>query len=157
MLKNFWYVIEFSKGISHAPVRLTVLGRQLVAYREPCNPVVMSDLCIHWGAALSSGEVEGGCLRCPYDGWKYQPGGRGIEIPALPRDRSIPHKAWFDSYPALDRYGWLWGCLGDLPVAERSPHLATVIPSLAGRQDPELANAWIMPEVPTWRSPCVDN
>lgn len=120
MLKNFWYAIEFSSVVTRQPMRLTVLGQELVLYRDTQNkPVVMSDLCVHRGGALSDGELDGDCIRCPYHGWKYESNGACVEIPANPPGRAIPIKARVDAYPAQDKYGYIWAFLGDLPEAER--------------------------------------
>ncbi len=123
MLKNFWYAVEFSEAVkANQPVRLTVLGQELVLYRDTKgNPVCMSDLCIHRGGALSDGDVSGDCLICPYHGWKFEPGGACVDIPANLDGVPIPKKARVDAYPALDRYGWIWVFLGDLPEEERPP------------------------------------
>ncbi len=134
MIKNFWYAIEFSEEITTTPKRLTILGQELVLYRDTAGkPIVMSDLCIHRGGALSDGFVEGDCIRCPYHGWKFQPDGECIEIPANPPGRGIPQKARVDAYPAVDKYNWVWVFLGDLPEAERPP-----IPELPHFDNPEL-------------------
>lgn len=126
MLKNFWYAIEFSEEITTTPKRLTILGQELVLYRDTKgNPVVMSDLCVHRGGALSEGFVEGDCIRCPYHGWKFKADGECIEIPANPHGRPIPKKARVDAYPAVDKYNWVWVFLGDLPEAER-PSIPTL-------------------------------
>lgn len=134
MLKNFWYAIEFSEEVTTTPKRLTILGQELVLYRDTKgNPVVMSDLCVHRGGALSDGFLEGDCIRCPYHGWKYKPDGECVEIPANPAGRAIPKKARVDSYPAVDKYNWVWTFLGDLPEAERPS-----IPDLPHFDNPDL-------------------
>ena len=134
MLKNFWYAIEFSEEVTTTPKRLTILGQELVLYRDTKgNPVVMSDLCVHRGGALSDGFIEGDCIRCPYHGWKYKPDGECIEIPANPEGRQIPKKARVDAYPSVDKYNWVWVFLGDLPEAERPS-----IPTLPHFDNPEL-------------------
>jgi len=131
MLKNFWYPIEFSSAITGNPKRLTVMGTPLVLYRKAGDNkvVAMSDWCAHRGAALSGGRRDGDCVRCPYHGWKYQPDGACIEIPANPRGAPVPKKARVRAYPAEDRYGWIWLFMGDLPEADRPP-----IPVLALRR-----------------------
>lgn len=43
-----------------------------------------------------------------------------MKIPAQP-DRPVPRKARVDSYPAQERYGFVWVYLGDLPEEERPP------------------------------------
>jgi len=134
MLKNLWYAIEFSDALRDSPLRLKVLGQDLVLYRDSHgNPVCMSDLCVHRGGALSDGWVEGDCIVCPYHGWNYEPSGACVRIPANAAGMPIPRKARVDSYPAVDRYGWIWAFLGDLPEAERPP-----LPDLSGMEDASL-------------------
>lgn len=122
MLKNFWYALEESAGISRAPKKVVVMGQELVLFRKSDGRVVaLSNLCIHRGAALSDGNVEGDCVRCPYHGWTFGPDGGCREIPANPKGAPIPKKAHVDAYPVEERYGWVWVYLGDLPEAERPP------------------------------------
>ena len=122
MLKNFWYAVEFSSAIADEPKRITVLGQELVLYRDSRgHAVCMSDLCVHRGGALSDGEIVGDCLRCPYHGWKYEPNGACVEIPSSQAGTPIPKKARVDSYPVQEKYGWIWVFLGDLPEEERPP------------------------------------
>ncbi len=122
MFKNFWYAVEFSKDVTTKPKKIICLGQQLVVYRKSDGSVAcLSDLCVHRGAALSKGELKGDCLVCPYHGWEYEPNGAVSKIPANPPERSIPKKARVDSYPTIERYGFLWVFLGDLPEEERPP------------------------------------
>lgn len=122
MLKNFWYAIEWSDAIGQEPKRLTVLGQELVLYRNSKNEVVcMSDLCVHRGGALSDGWREGDCIVCPYHAWKYDDGGRCVRIPAAAPGSAVPKKARVDAYPTKEKYGWVWVFLGDLPEHERPP------------------------------------
>lgn len=122
MLKNFWYAVEFASRVTAKPVRATVLGQHLALYRTPeGRPVALSDLCVHRGAALSGGAVKRDCIVCPYHGWEYAPDGGCVNIPANPPGRAIPRKARVDSYPACERYGFIWVFLGDLPETERPP------------------------------------
>src|SRR4051794_6801913 len=121
MLKNFWYAVEFGDRVTNKPVRITVLGRHLTLYRTPSGKIVaLSDLCVHRGAALSGGWLKDDCIVCPYHGWEYRPDGQCVKIPAQP-DRAVPGKARVDSYPTVERYGFIWVYLGDLPEEERPP------------------------------------
>jgi phenylpropionate dioxygenase-like ring-hydroxylating dioxygenase large terminal subunit len=122
MLKNFWYAVEFAGRVTAKPTRVTVLGQHLALYRTPDGaPVALSDLCVHRGAALSGGWTRGDRVVCPYHGWEYRPDGACVKIPANQPGRTIPRKARVDSYPALERYGFVWVFMGDLPEAERPP------------------------------------
>lgn len=136
MLKNFWYAVEFSAAVSSQPLPVRLMGQNYVLYRSSQGQVVaLADRCIHRGAALSAGWVEGNCIRCPYHGWRYEGNGTCIEIPADQPGIPIPKRARVDSFPVEERYGFIWLFVGDLPAAQRPP-----IPDL-----PEFGN-------PNWRS-----
>ena len=122
ILKNFWYPSELSKTITNKPKRITLLGQELVLYRDTSSKVVaLNNLCVHRGGSLAQGQVEGNCIRCPYHGWKYSTDGACVEIPANEPGTSIPKQAHLDAYPVQEKYGWVWLFLGDLLEAERPP------------------------------------
>lgn len=135
MLKNFWYALEFSRAVTQEPKRVVALGQQLVLYRRPSNgeAVAMSNWCTHRGASLSGGRLEGDCIRCPYHGWKFQPNGLCVEIPAHPELARPPERAHVKAYPVQEKYGWVWAFFGDLPEAARP-----LIPALSDFADPAL-------------------
>ena len=122
MYKNFWYACGQSTSITAKPRKMKMLGQNLVAYRrEDGEAVVMSDLCIHRGGALSGGWIEDGCLRCPYHGWKFDKDGKCVEIPANGKTKTVPSRARVDAYPTAEKYGFTWVFLGELPEEERPP------------------------------------
>lgn len=122
MLKNFWYALCLSTEVTDKPIRVTALGNELVIYRtSDGSPVVMSDLCVHRGGALSDGWIKDDCVVCPYHGWEFEKDGSCVKIPANIEGRSIPAKARVDQYPTQEKYGFIFGFLGDLPEDERPP------------------------------------
>ncbi len=133
MLKNLWYVVAPSAQLHDQLLPVRLLGQPFVAFRDQAGAVhLLSDICVHRGGALSAGNKIGGEVQCPYHGWRF--GGDGIctAIPAQP-DLRIPAKARVDAYPTLERYGWIWAFLGDLPEAERAP-----LPSLDWVDSPDI-------------------
>jgi phenylpropionate dioxygenase-like ring-hydroxylating dioxygenase large terminal subunit len=132
MLKNLWYVVARADGLGTHPIKATVIGQDFAVFRDNAGkPVVLSDICIHRGGSLSGGLVTGaGHIECPYHGWQFGADGVCARIPAQP-DSAIPAKARVDSYPAVERYGWIWAFLGDLAEAERPP-----LPDLSWTEDP---------------------
>lgn len=133
MLKNLWYVVEQSDRVGTAPVRSRLLGQDLVVFRDGGGTArVLSDICIHRGGSLAGGLVVDGSVECPYHGWRFAGDGRCTRIPAQP-DAKIPERARVDAYPTIERWGWIWAFLGDLPEAERPP-----LPDLAWIDDPGL-------------------
>ena len=122
MLKNFWYACEFSSSVTDKPKQILMLNQRFVLYRNSQKQVVaLKDQCPHRGAALSLGWVEDGCIRCPYHGWQFQADGRCIDIPANQPGVPIPKKAFVETYPVQEKYGFIWLFYGDLAAAERYP------------------------------------
>jgi phenylpropionate dioxygenase-like ring-hydroxylating dioxygenase large terminal subunit len=135
MLKNFWYAVAWDNEVTGQPRKVTVLGQDLALFRTPDGRAhCVSDLCVHRGGSLGKGWMKDGCIVCPYHGWEFKPDGECNRIPASPGGGPIPKKARVDAYPTVERYGWVWVFLGDLPEEERPP-----IPEF-----PELEN-------PAWR------
>lgn len=138
MLKNFWYALCLSTEVKDKPIRVTALSNELVIYRTANGtPVVMSDLCVHRGGALSDGWTKGDCVVCPYHGWEFEKDGSCIKIPANIEGRSIPAKARVDQYPTVEKYGFVFAFLGDLPEAERPP-----LPEIPEFDKPEYRKIW---------------
>lgn len=138
MLKNFWYALCLSTEVKEKPIRVTALGNELVIYRNSKQePVVMSDLCVHRGGALSDGWTKGDCVVCPYHGWEYEQDGSCVRIPANLQGMAIPRKARVDRYPTAEKYGFIFGFLGDLPEAERPP-----LPHFPEFDEPQYKPLW---------------
>jgi len=122
VLKNFWYACEFSAAVTNKPKQIVMLNQRFALYRNSQGQVVaLKDQCSHRGAAISMGWLENDCIRCPYHGWKFQSDGQCIEIPSNGLGTPIPKKAYINSYPVQEKYGFVWLFYGDLPEKERPP------------------------------------
>ena len=112
MLKNLWYGIEFSSVLGATPIKLGILGQKLVAYRRSNGtPVLLQDTCPMCGAPLSQGQIQGDDIACARGDALVHPDGTIAGAPG----RVV------DAYPAEERYGLIFGFMGDLPEAERLP------------------------------------
>ncbi|WP_419841135.1 Rieske 2Fe-2S domain-containing protein [Candidatus Poriferisodalis sp.] len=130
-IKNNWYAVEFGHEVAAGPVLARIHGHDLVLWRSTDGAVhAQSDLCVHRGGSLAGGTVEGDCVQCPYHGWRYDADGACVRIPANRSGVPIPKKARIDAYPCVERYGFVWVFLGDLPPAERPP-----LPELDGLEE----------------------
>lgn len=119
-IKNHWYAIEFGNKVKTQPVLAKVHNHDLVLWRNPDGTInAQSDLCVHRGGSLAGGKVVGNCVQCPYHGWMYDRSGACVKIPSNREGLPIPKKARVDSYPCVERYGFVWVFLGDLPSEER--------------------------------------
>jgi phenylpropionate dioxygenase-like ring-hydroxylating dioxygenase large terminal subunit len=120
---NFWYPVAASDAVTHEkPLRTRILTLDFVAFRDTAGKAhVLSDTCVHRGAALGKGKVKGDCVECPYHGWQYDGSGHCRTIPSLAAGDQPPPRAKVDSYPVEEKYGIVFAFLGDLPEAERPP------------------------------------
>ena len=103
-----WYCVAEEAELAGGAVRrLRAFGQELVLWRgEDGEPHLFEAYCPHLGAHLGvGGRVEGAALRCPFHAWKFDGGGRCIEIPYAKR---IPPKATVPSWPIARRSGLLF-------------------------------------------------
>lgn len=124
MYINFWYPAEESRNLTSNPIKVRLLGQDFVVFRDSAGSAhCLSNICVHRGAALSEGKVQGDCVECPYHGWWFNGEGVCTRIPSLGLEGKIPARAKVDSYPVQEKYGLVFVFLGDLPSAERPPLL----------------------------------
>lgn len=120
MYINFWYPVAACEDLTNEkPLRVRILCLDFVAFRDAAgNAHMLSDTCIHRGAALGEGKIVDDCVQCPYHGWQYDGAGRCTHIPSIPGEQP-PARAKVDSYPVQEKYGIVFAFLGDLPEEER--------------------------------------
>lgn len=123
VLESEWHPVYIAKDLKEAPVSVIVLGERVAVFRAASGSVhALRDLCVHRGAMLSKGRVEGETLVCPYHGWKYDGSGACVCIPAQAKTDKIPPRARATKYHAVEKYGLVWVCIGepksDLPYFE---------------------------------------
>ncbi len=112
-MRLFWQPIyvaaELERGRA-APIR--IMSEDFTLYRgESGAPQVLAQRCAHRGTQLSTGWVEGDCVRCFYHGWKYDASGQCVEMPA--EDESFPAKVRIRSYPTVEYLGLIFAYLGE--------------------------------------------
>jgi phenylpropionate dioxygenase-like ring-hydroxylating dioxygenase large terminal subunit len=112
-LANFWHPIAPSSEVTEQPKQFTLLGEQLVLYRDAEGVTAFKDVCIHRGTALSLGWVTDGRLTCAYHGWQYDRTGACVKIPSLPEGSTIPLKARAIAYTAVEKYDLVWVALDE--------------------------------------------
>src|SRR4029453_2584574 len=72
---------------------------------------VVAPRCAHRGTQLSTGWVEGDCIRCFYHGWKYDGAGQCVEQPA--EDAGFAGKVKIESSPTEEYLGLVFAYLGE--------------------------------------------
>lgn len=109
-LKNAWYVVGWSRDLADKPVPVTVMGETIVLFRTEDGIAALEDRCPHRHLPLSMGTVCGSTIECGYHGARFDAQGRCIQVPS---QRAVPPRARVRSYPALERWGWVWVWMGD--------------------------------------------
>jgi len=116
MYINFWYPAIPSKDLTQdKPERVKMLGQNFALFRDKDgNAHCVSDVCVHRGGALSDGWMNKDCIVCPYHGWEYEADGSCVKIPANAENIPVPKKARVDSYPTVEKYGYIFERLDDM-------------------------------------------
>jgi vanillate O-demethylase monooxygenase subunit len=113
--KNAWYVACTPNEIDDKPLGRKICNESIVFYRGPEGQVAaLEDFCPHRGAPLSLGSVCEGKLVCGYHGLEMGCDGKTIAMPGQ-RVRGFPQ---IRSYPAVERYGFVWVWPGDAAQAD---------------------------------------
>jgi phenylpropionate dioxygenase-like ring-hydroxylating dioxygenase large terminal subunit len=139
-LHHFWHPVAYSSELTDKPMRVVLLDKTVVIARLNDKAHAYYDLCMHRGAAISQGEIEDGCIRCVYHGWKYDSTGQCIEIPSRPELSTLTH-AKLTPYLCEERYGIIWVCITDDPQLD--------IPELHQWDDPSFR--FIPGPITEWR------
>src|SRR5690349_7791877 len=127
-LDGFWYAVALAREVTTEPRAVTILGRHLAIWRDGEGRVVaLPDRCSHRNAPLSYGQVQDGCLVCPYHGWTFDGRGACVLVPSAGPDAAIPPRAHLQPHHCVERYGLVWVCPGE-PGAG--------IPEMPGEADP---------------------
>jgi phthalate 4,5-dioxygenase oxygenase subunit len=117
LYRRFWLPVLVADELPEpdcTPVRLTVLGEKLVAFKDSDGRVgILDERCPHRLASLFWGRNEEGGLRCVYHGWKWSVDGQCLDVPNAPEGETFRSKVQaYAAYPAIERGGLIWTYLG---------------------------------------------
>jgi nitrite reductase/ring-hydroxylating ferredoxin subunit len=136
--REYWYPgIEAGK-VRGKPVHLTMLGDELVFFRDKAGRVVaLSDWCPHRGARLSLGLCEfKGTVTCPYHGYVFDGTGQCVAGLIERTDSAFIGKLRARAYPTEERMGIVFVWMGEtapVPLDEDLPAELSD-PELTGRR-----------------------
>jgi phenylpropionate dioxygenase-like ring-hydroxylating dioxygenase large terminal subunit len=132
LMRQYWLPAAMSSELkaNTAPMRLMLLGEQLIAFRDSNGKIgVMDHKCPHRCASLFMGRNEEGGLRCIYHGWKFDTDGQCVDMPSVPAARDFKHLVHAKAYKAVERNGLVWVYMGDRKEAPPLPRIeATLLP-----------------------------
>ena len=131
LMRQYWIPAAPSSELPErdgAPLRVRLLGENLIAFRASSGAVgLVRDSCPHRGASLFYGRNEAEGLRCVYHGWKFDVGGRCVDMPSEPAESGFKQKVRAVAYPCVERAGLVWAYLGP---RETPPPLPDLEPTL---------------------------
>ena len=116
LFRRFWLPAMLPDELPHAdcpPVRLRLLGEDLVAFRDSNNKIgVVEAHCPHRGASLYFGRNEECGIRCVYHGWKFDVDGNCVDMPSEPAESNFKDKIHITAYPMAVHGGLIWVYMG---------------------------------------------
>lgn len=122
-LRRYWLPAALSEELPDPdcpPIRVQLLGENLVAFRDTSGDVGLLDAhCPHRRAPLFLGRNEECGLRCVYHGWKFDTAGNCVDLPSEPPDSLFRNKVNITAYPTWEAGGVVWAFMG--PRAEMPP------------------------------------
>ena len=116
LFRRYWNPALLSTEVPEndgAPVRVRLLGEDLIAFRDTNGKVGLVDAyCPHRRAPMFFGRNEECGLRCVYHGWKFDVNGDCADMPSEPADTPLKAKVKLKSYPTFEKGGVIWTHMG---------------------------------------------
>ena len=112
-MRRFWQPICLSDDLRDLPQRTTLLGEELVVFRDRSGAVGVLELhCPHRGASLEFGQIEGKGIRCCYHGWLIAADGTILDAPTEPAESSVTGRLYHGAYPTHEHRGIVFVYMG---------------------------------------------
>lgn len=116
LMRRHWIPACLSEEVAErdgAPVRVRLLGEDLVAFRDSKGRLGMVDEhCPHRRASLALGRNEECGLRCLYHGWKVDVEGNVVDRPSESHEAILAKKVIHKAYPCREAGGFVWIWMG---------------------------------------------
>src|SRR5215468_11303850 len=125
-LRRFWQPICFSDDLRDLPLRVTILGEELVAFRDFRGTVGLLELhCPHRGTSLEFGLISNRGIRCCYHGWLFDVDGTILETPGEPANSTLKDRLCHGAYPIHEYNGIVFAYMGPPDKQPEFPLLDT--------------------------------
>jgi phenylpropionate dioxygenase-like ring-hydroxylating dioxygenase large terminal subunit len=126
VFRRYWIPALLSEEIpvaDGAPVRVRLLGEDLVAFRDSANEIgLVEAYCAHRRAPLFYGRNEECGLRCVYHGWKFDTQGACVDMPSEPPYSKFRLRVAIKAYPTYEKGGIIWTYMGPTPEMPAPPN-----------------------------------
>lgn len=112
-LRSFWQPVARAQDVPAGRARpIKVMSEDFTLYRGEAGAAhVLAFRCAHRGTQLSTGWVEGDCVRCFYHGWTYDQNGQCVEAPA--EREGFAETVQIRAYPTQEYLGLIFAYLGE--------------------------------------------
>jgi len=106
-MRRFWQPVCYSDELKDLPLRVRILGEDLVAFRDGSGAVGLLELhCPHRGTSLEFGLVGAKGIRCCYHGWLFDADGTILETPGEPANSTLKDRLFHGAYPVHEGTAW---------------------------------------------------
>jgi phenylpropionate dioxygenase-like ring-hydroxylating dioxygenase large terminal subunit len=126
VMRRYWLPTLLSTELSEPdspPIRVKLLGEQLVAFRNTSGRVgMLEEFCPHRGVSLWLGRNEENGLRCVFHGWKYDVDGNCVD--QMSERKQFREKVHLVSYPTVELAGVVWTYMGPRELQPPPPNFA---------------------------------
>jgi phthalate 4,5-dioxygenase oxygenase subunit len=116
LMRRHWIPACLSEEVAErdaAPVRVRLLGEDLVAFRDTAGRLgVIDEHCPHRRASLALGRNEECGLRCLYHGWKIDVEGNVVDRPSESHEAVLAKQVTHKAYPCREAGGFVWVWMG---------------------------------------------
>jgi phenylpropionate dioxygenase-like ring-hydroxylating dioxygenase large terminal subunit len=146
MNPNFWYPVEYASSVRNGQlISAKFWGKDYAIFRGSDGQLrAIENRCAHRQLELTTGEVRGCQVVCPYHGWAYDGDGRLTHIPHELFGKQLPNIRLPD-FAVRERYGLIW-----LFPGERERAATVAMPEIPELEGP---NAWACVPVDfTWNA-----
>jgi phenylpropionate dioxygenase-like ring-hydroxylating dioxygenase large terminal subunit len=119
-LRRFWQPVILASELGDLPVKLRILGEDLVAFRDGSGEIGLLELhCPHRGTSLEFGLVGKHGIRCCYHGWLFGCDGAILETPGEPATSTLKDRLCHGAYPVSEHNGLVFAYMG--PPGQQPP------------------------------------
>ena len=114
--RRFWFPVAMTQEVTDLPLRIKILGEDLVLYRDGSDRYGLLQLhCSHRNTSLEFGLIEERGLSCCYHGWHYDIDGTILATPGDPQS-GVKERVRHGAYPVIEFKGLVFAYMG--PAAE---------------------------------------
>ena len=112
-LRRFWQPVALSRELKDLPLRIRIMGEDLVLFRDPRHRLGLLQLhCSHRGVSLEFGVISERGIRCCYHGWLYDVDGKILETPGEPAHSTLKNRLYHGAYSVHEATDLIFAYMG---------------------------------------------